>query len=133
MGILILFILLSPLVALRAAEGSDGKAATASRPNVLFILADDLGWGDLRSYGNPHVDTPALDALAQHGIRFTDHYTPSALCAPARAGYLTGRYNHRTGAVDVPSNRGLDRLDPSEKTFGDYFRHAGYTTALIGK
>jgi len=123
----------SPLVALGAAEGSDGKAATASRPNILFILADDLGWGDLRSYGNPHIDTPALDALAQRGIRFTDHYTPSPLCAPARAGYLTGRFNHRTGAVDVPSNRGLDRLDRSEMTFGDYFRHAGYTTALIGK
>ena len=110
---------------LRAAEGSTGKPAAASRPNILFILADDLGWGDLRCYGNPHVDTPALDALAQRGVRFTDHYTPSPLCAPARASYLTGRYNHRTGAVDVPSNRGLDRLDPAEKTFGDYFRHAG--------
>ncbi|MCA9033420.1 MAG: sulfatase-like hydrolase/transferase, partial [Planctomycetaceae bacterium] len=64
---------------------------------------------------------------------FTDHYSPSPLCAPARAGFLTGRFNHRTGAVDVPSNRRLDRLDLSEKTFGDYFRHAGYATALIGK
>ncbi len=116
-------LLLSPFAAV------DG----ASRPNILFILADDLGWGDLRCYGNPHVDTPALDALAKAGVRFTDHYTPSPLCAPARASYLTGRYHHRTGAVDVPSNRGLDRLDPSEKTFGDYFRHAGYSTALIGK
>jgi arylsulfatase A-like enzyme len=107
--------------------------SVAKPPNVLFILADDLGWGDLRCYGNPHIDTPALDALAQRGVRFTDHYTPSSLCAPARAGYLTGRYNHRTGAVDVPSNRGLDRLDAAEKTFGDYFRHAGYSTALIGK
>ncbi len=102
-------------------------------PNVVFILADDLGWGDLRCYGNPVVDTPALDALAARGVRFTDHYSPSSLCAPARAAYLTGRYNHRTGAVDVPSNRGLDRIDLSEATFGDYFRHAGYATALIGK
>jgi arylsulfatase A len=119
-------LLMSPFAAFGAVEG-------ASRPNILFILADDLGWGDLRCYGNPHVDTPALDALAQRGVRLTDHYTPSPLCAPARASYLTGRYNHRTGAVDVPSNRGLDRLDPAEKTFGDYFRHAGYATALIGK
>jgi len=118
-------LLLAPLAALHAAD--------FSRPNILFILADDLGWGDLRCYGNPVIETPALDALAQRGIRFTAHYSPSALCAPARAGYLTGRYNHRTGAVDVPSNRGLDRLDLSEKTFGDYFRHAGYSTALIGK
>jgi len=118
---------------LRAADGPTGKPAEANPPNILFILADDLGWGDLRSYGNPHLDTPALDALAQQGIRFTDHYSPSPLCAPARAAYLTGRFNHRTGAVDVPSNRGLDRLDRSELTFGDYFRHAGYATALIGK
>ena len=118
-------LLLAPLAALPAAD--------ASRPNILFIIADDLGWGDLRCYGNPVIDTPTLDGLAKAGVRFTDHYSPSSLCAPARAGFLTGRYNHRTGAVDVPSNRGLDRLDLSEKTFGDYFRHAGYATALIGK
>ncbi|MCA9059073.1 MAG: sulfatase-like hydrolase/transferase [Planctomycetaceae bacterium] len=108
-------------------------AAVASGPNVLFILADDLGWGDLHCYGNPMIDTPALDALAMEGARLTAHYSPSPLCAPARAGYLTGRFNHRTGAVDVPSNRGLDRIELSEKTFGDYLRHAGYATALIGK
>jgi len=105
----------------------------ALKPNILFILADDLGWGDLRCYGNSVIDTPTLDGLAKSGIRFTDYYSPSPLCAPARASLLTGRHNHRTGAVDVPSNRGLDRLDSSEKTFGDYFRHAGYSTALIGK
>ena len=86
-------------------------------PNILFILADDLGWGDLRCYGNPDIDTPVLDALAKEGVRFTAHYSPSPLCSPARAGYLTGRFNHRTGAVDVPSNRGLDRIDLSEKDF----------------
>ena len=104
-----------------------------NRPNVLFILADDLGIGDLRCYGNPYLDAPVLDELARKGVRFTDHYSPSPLCAPARAGFLTGRFNHRTGAVDVSSNRGVDRIALSEKTFGDYFRRAGYTTALIGK
>ncbi len=122
---LLTLLLLASLTALNAAD--------ANRPNILFIIADDLGWGDLRCYGNPVIDTPTLDGLAKDGVRFTDHYSPSSLCAPARAGYLTGRYNHRTGAVDVPSNRGLDRLDSSEKTFGDYFCHAGYSTALIGK
>ena len=107
--------------------------AEIDRPNVLFILADDLGWGDLGCFGNSHVDTPAIDGLARRGVRLTTHYSPSPLCAPARAGFLTGRYNHRTGAVDVPSNRGLDRIALREKTFGDYFRHAGYRTALIGK
>lgn len=116
-------VLLAPLGAIHA----------AAKPNILFILADDLGIGDLRCYGNSVVDTPALDELARQGVRFTDHYAPSPLCAPSRAGYLTGRFNHRTGAVDVPSNRGLDRVALSERTFGDYFRHAGYATALIGK
>lgn len=118
-------VLLGPLATLHA--------AAQPKPNVLFILADDLGWGDLRCYGNPIIDTPVLDSLAKNGVRLTAHYSPSSLCSPARAGYLTGRFNHRTGAVDVPSNRGLDRIDLSEKTFGDYFRHAGYATALIGK
>lgn len=112
---------------------SAGHAQRAVKPNVLFILADDLGYGDLACYGNPFIDTPVLDSLAAEGIRLTDYYSPSPLCAPARAALLTGRYNHRTGAIDVSSNRGIDRIALSEKTFGDYFRHAGYATALIGK
>jgi arylsulfatase A-like enzyme len=107
--------------------------AKTERPNVLFIIADDLGIGDLGCYGNPDVETPTIDSLAKQGARLTDHYAPSPLCAPSRAGFLTGRFNHRTGAIDVPSNRGLDRIALSEKTFGDYFQHAGYETGLIGK
>ncbi len=102
-------------------------------PNVIFIVADDLGYGDLSCYGNPDVETPVLDRLAAAGVRFTDYYAASPLCAPSRAAMLTGRFNHRTGAVDVSSNQGIDRIALSEKTFGDYFRHAGYATALIGK
>lgn len=128
-----LSILTALLLAPQAALHGAAPAKPAAPPNILFILADDLGWGDLRCYGNPHIDTPVLDALAKDGARFTTHYSPSPLCSPARAGYLTGRYNHRTGAVDVPSNRGLDRIDLSERIFGDYFQHAGYRTALIGK
>ncbi len=118
---------------LEASNAHGSPAAGAPPPSVLFIVADDLGYGDLRCYGNPHVDTPVIDRLAREGVRLTDYYTPSPLCAPARAGLLTGRYNHRTGAIDVSSNRGIDRIALSEKTFGDYFRHAGYATALIGK
>ena len=110
------------------------QSATAKeRPNVLFVIADDLGIGDLGCYGNGDLDTPKIDGLAEIGVRLTDHYAPSPLCAPSRAGFLTGRFNHRTGAVDVPSNRGLDRIVLSEKTFGDYFQGAGYATAMIGK
>lgn len=102
-------------------------------PNILFILTDDLGIGDLQCYGNPYVETPRINRLAEQGVRLTQHYAPAPLCAPSRAGYLTGRYNHRTGGIDVSSNRGIDRIALDELIFGDYFRHAGYATALIGK
>ncbi len=101
------------------------------KPNVIFILVDDLGYGNLQSYGNPYLNTPNINKLASEGIQFTNYYTPSSLCAPARAALLTGRYNHRTGAIDVSSNRGIDRIALSERTIGDYFKHAGYKTSLI--
>lgn len=122
-------------LALGAAWVPRAEAAEPARnqPNVIFIVADDLGYGDLQCYGNPYVDTPRLNRLAADGLRFTDYYSASPLCAPARAALLTGRFNHRTGAIDVSSNLGIDRIALSEKTFGDYFRQAGYATALIGK
>lgn len=106
---------------------------SASPPNVLLILADDLGYGDLACFGNPIVRTPHLDALADEGVTLTQHYSASPLCAPARAALLTGRYNHRTGAVDVPSNRGLDRIALDERTIGDVFSAADYATGMVGK
>lgn len=122
-----------PLLALLPVVALAAEPAGKPAPNVVFIVADDLGYGDIQCYGNPYVDTPVLNRLAQEGARFTDYYAPSPLCAPSRAGMLTGRYNHRTGAVDVSSNRGIDRIDLSEKTIGDYFKSAGYATALVGK
>jgi arylsulfatase A len=104
-----------------------------SRPNVLLILADDLGFGDLACFGNPIVRTPCLDRLCAEGLALTQHYSASPLCAPARAALLTGRYNHRTGAVDVPSNRGLDRISPHETTIADEFHGHGYATGMVGK
>jgi arylsulfatase A-like enzyme len=103
------------------------------QPNILFILADDLGYGDLGLFGNQIVRTPNLDELGRKGVVLTQHYSASPLCAPARAALLTGRYNHRTGAVDVPSNRGLDRIALSERTIGDVFCRAGYRTGMVGK
>jgi arylsulfatase A-like enzyme len=110
-----------------------GGKPDAARINLIIVVADDLGWGDLGCYGNPDLDTPVLDGLARAGVRLTACYSPSPLCSPARAGFLTGRWNHRTGAVDVSSNRGVDRIDLSERTIGDHFRAAGYATADIGK
>ena len=103
------------------------------RPNVVLILADDLGYGDLACFGNPLVRTPCLDQLCREGLSLTQHYSASPLCAPARAALLTGRYNHRLGAVDVPSNRGLDRIAPDERTVADEFSARGYVTGMVGK
>lgn len=105
----------------------------SNAPNVIFILADDLGWGDLACTGNPFIRTPHLDRLAREGLSFTQHYSASPICAPARAGLLTGCYPHRTGAVDVPSNRGLDRISLRYSTLAEDFLEAGYATGLVGK
>ena len=126
--------LLAALVIAAVAAGGKGAAdPPAERPNVILIMADDLGWGDVGCFGNPDLDTPVLDGLAREGARLTACYSPSPLCSSARAGILTGRWNHRTGAVDVSSNRGVDRLDLSERMLGDHFRAAGYATAYVGK
>ena len=103
------------------------------KPNVILVCTDDQGYGDLGIYGNTDIYTPNLDRLARGGVLLTQHYSASPMCAPARAALLTGRYNHRTGAVDVPSNRGLDRISLRETTIADCFRAAGYSTGMVGK
>jgi len=103
------------------------------RPNVVFILADDMGYGDIGAFGNPAVQTPHLDRLAGEGIRLTQHYSGSCMCAPARAALLTGKYPHRVGAIDVPGCRGLDRIALREVTIADLFKEAGYATGMVGK
>lgn len=105
----------------------------STHPNVILILADDLGYGDLSIYGNPLLQTPHLDHLALEGVRLSQQYSGSPLCAPARAALLTGRYNHRTGALSVESNRGLDRIALRERTIADCFKRAGYATGMVGK
>jgi len=106
---------------------------SSSPPNVILIVADDMGYGDLSCSGNSDIRTPHLDRLASEGISLLQHYSGSPLCAPARASLLTGRYNHRTGAVDVPSNRGLDRIALTETTIADAMKGAGYATGMVGK
>lgn len=107
---------------------------TAPRsPNIIFIMADDLGYGDLGCYGNDRVETPNIDRLADEGVRLTEHYSGSPMCAPARAAFLTGRYPHRTGAVDVVECLGYDRIALRETTIADLLRSAGYGTGIVGK
>ena len=104
-----------------------------THPNVIVFLTDDQGYGDLGAFGNEHLQTPHLDRLAHEGVRLTQHYSGSPICAPARASFLTGRYSHRSGALSVESNRGLDRIFLRERTNADYFKAAGYATGTIGK
>jgi len=104
-----------------------------AKPNIVLILADDLGYGDLGCFGGEGVQTPNLDALAADGVRLTQHYAGSPVCAPSRASLMTGRYPHRTGAIDTLEGRGLDRLALREVTLADVLKQAGYATGLFGK
>ncbi len=92
-----------------------------------------MGYGDLGCFNFGASDTPVLDRLIGEGVSLTQHYTASPVCAPARASLLTGRYPHRTGAIDTLEMRGLDRLALSERTLADYLGAAGYATGLVGK
>ena len=105
----------------------------ATPPNVLLIYVDDLGYGDLGSYGHPVIKTPRLDRLAQQGVRLTNYYAPSALCSPSRAGLLTGRHPYRTGIESwIPSGSQTWLLE-REVTLAEILHDQGYNTALIGK
>lgn len=104
-----------------------------TKPNIILIIADDMGYGDFGVFNNQISCTPHLDALLSQGICLTQHYSASPVCAPARAALMTGRYAHRTGSIDTLEARGLDRLRLEETTMADILRGAGYATGLIGK
>ncbi|HQX50416.1 MAG TPA: arylsulfatase [Planctomycetaceae bacterium] len=103
---------------------------SAVPPNVLIVVADDQGWGDLSLHGNTNLSTPNIDALATAGAQF-EHFYVCPVCSPTRAEMLTGRWHPRGGVRDVTS--GGERLDLDETTIADVFRSAGYRTALFGK
>ena len=105
----------------------------ATRPNIIVILADDVGYGDTSTYGG-WVATPQLDRLARGGLSFTDFHANSSVCSPTRAALMTGRYQQRVGIVDVIAPH-LDTpgLDPSEFTMPRMMKQRGYATALFGK
>ncbi|MDP6702053.1 MAG: sulfatase-like hydrolase/transferase, partial [Candidatus Latescibacteria bacterium] len=105
----------------------------SKRPNIVLIVADDMGYGDFGVFNDGPARTPHLDALVDEGACLAQHYAGSAACSPSRAALLTGRYPHRTGALTPMEVRGMDRIALDEVTLGDTFKHAGYATGLIGK
>ena len=100
------------------------------KPNVILILTDDQGYGDLGIHGNEWVETPNLDRFANESARF-DRFYVSPLCAPTRASLLTGRYHLRTGVVSV--SNGLETMDADEYTLAEYLKDQGYRTGIFGK
>ena len=126
---------LGALLGCLLALGSGALAAEPRRPNVILILADDLGLGDLKAT-NPaaKIATPALDRLAREGLAFRDAHTPSSVCTPTRYGLITGRYNWRTTlARGVLSGTSPPLIPPDRPTLAHLLRDAGYHTAMIGK
>jgi arylsulfatase A-like enzyme len=117
------------------AAGASGAAPTA-RPNLIVILTDDQGYGDLGCYGSPTIRTPHIDRMAAEGVRFTDFYSGAEVCTPSRAALLTGRYPLRSGMagnrrVLFPNSAG--GLPPAEVTLPEALKARGYATAHIGK
>lgn len=106
-----------------------GAPRAAAKPNILFILADDLGYGDLGCYGQKVIQTPRLDRLAAEGLRFTDCYAGSTVCAPSRCVLMTGLH---TGHCRVRGNA-LVPLEPEDVTVAEVLQSAGYATGIIGK
>jgi arylsulfatase A-like enzyme len=120
-------------VILLAAAGA--SAQTAPRPNIVFVLADDLGYGELGSYGQKIVQTPHLDRLAAEGIRFTQFYAGSTVCAPSRSVLMTGQHvgHTRVRGNAGAGNRAAQTLSAADVTVARVLQQAGYTTALVGK
>jgi arylsulfatase A-like enzyme len=117
-------------------------AANQQRPNVVVIVADDLGWADLGAYGSTFHQTPRLDRLAREGLRFSNAYAACPVCSPTRAALMTGRYPARVGITDYIGGQRAGRLKPApyldhlpleETTVAEAFKDASYVTAFVGK
>jgi len=128
-------LLLFTMATLSLTAAAQTDVASGARPNIIFILADDLGYGDLGCYGQKKIETPYIDALAREGMRFTQFYAGTAVCAPSRASFMTGRH---TGHTPVRGNRGFQPegqfpLPDTTVTIAGRLRELGYYTADFGK
>ena len=120
----------SLLVGIAVFSFASAARCQSERPNVIVILADDQGWGDLSLHGNPNLSTPNIDSIARDGAHVQNFYV-CAVCSPTRAEFLTGRYHTRMGVYSTSA--GGERFDADEQTIAELFREAGYATAAYGK
>jgi len=123
-------LLLAPLAALHAAD--------APKPNIIFLLADDLGWGDLGCYGHPHIRTPNLDALAADGRLYTSFYANGPVCSPSRAAFMTGQFPSRLRVFGALGEDGSEKgnakyVDPAVPNLARILKQQGYATGHFGK
>ena len=130
----------APVTTAAPAADRSAPSAAAGKPNILFVLVDDMGFGDLSVMGNRKVQTPNLDRLAREGVLMTQFYDAAPICSPSRAGFLTGRFPAEVGFVNYVSDRAYNRsvgqadwLDPKLPNIARLLKGAGYDTAHIGK
>nr|WP_294896715.1 sulfatase-like hydrolase/transferase [uncultured Pedobacter sp.] len=127
-------------IMVNAACSQQKKTAKNTKPNVIIILSDDAGYADYGAYGGKEIPTPNIDALIASGVKFTNAYVTASVCAPSRAGLITGRYqqrfgfeNNQSGAPTAGFTKEDMGIDPKENTFGDEMRGNGYRTLAVGK
>lgn len=109
------------------------SAADARRPNIIFILADDIGYGDFGCYGATKVKTPNIDRLSADGLRFTDAHAPSAVCTPTRYAFMTGEYAWRRQGTGILPGTAALIIEPGRVTVPSVLKAAGYATGVVGK
>lgn len=135
-------LLATGVITIKCSHTHETVTHSGEKPNIIVIMADDLGYGDLGGYFGGEAETPNLNRLAQEGILFTDFHSSGVWCSPSRAALLTGRYPQRVGIdkdgldvdlVDWDSHYGIARADLNEITMAQYLKQAGYATAVFGK
>lgn len=129
---ILLFLLITPFFL----NGTISEDSSDDKPNIILIMADDLGYGDIGCYGSETIKTPAIDRMAAEGLKFTDYHSNGAVCTPTRAALMTGRYQQRAGLEGVIYVQGETRqtgMSSDEYTIAEVFKNAGYTTGIMGK
>ena len=129
----VVLLLLATLLACGPAVAQEADVGAAERPNIVLIYVDDLGYGDVSSYGATEIQTPAIDRLAEEGLRFTRAHAPAATCTPSRFAMLTGMYAWRKSGTGIARGDASLIIDPARTTLADVLKKAGYATSVVGK